>query len=48
MEISYYYLIVESIGKEGYKNRYIIKDVSASIFQNLVKLLGYKNDDSLK
>lgn len=48
LEIYYYILLINSIGKTNFKNRYIFKDVSASIFQNALLVLGYKNEETLK
>lgn len=46
-ELQYYYLILDQLKVEMW-DRYIIKDVSGSIFQNASKILGIKNLDTLK
>lgn len=45
-ELNYYYLIIDGLNKKS-KNRYLIKDISGSIFQNASLILGIKNSDSL-
>lgn len=45
-ELNYYYLILDDLPKEKW-NRYLIKDVSGSIFQNAALILGIKDDESL-
>lgn len=49
-EIIYYYMIIDNLNKENElnKNRYILKDISGSIFQNASIILGIKNEDVLK
>lgn len=46
-ELAYYYLIIDNLNKNK-KNRYIMKDISGSIFQNASIILGVKNKDKLK
>ena len=47
-ELTYYYLIINDLNKNKKKNRYVIKDISGSIFQNGALILGIKNVEALK
>ncbi len=47
-ELCYYYLIIDKLNHPDKKNRYIIKDISGSIFQNGALILGIKNENALK
>jgi hypothetical protein len=48
MKIKYYLNILNEIEKKIYKKRLISKDATASVFQHLIKILGAKNEESLK
>jgi hypothetical protein len=48
IELNYYKKVLLEINNRIYKKRPIFKDATASVFQHLVKLCGYKNEDSLK
>jgi hypothetical protein len=47
MEVIHYLDIIESLNKEKIKKRVILKDATASVIQNLIKILGPKDQDSL-
>ena len=46
-ELMYYYLIIDNYNNDM-KNRYLLKDISGSIFQNASIILGIKNEASLE
>jgi hypothetical protein len=48
MKMNYYIKIIEEIEKKIYKKRLISKDATASVFQHLIKILGPKDQNSLK
>ncbi len=48
IELNYYKKVLLEINNRIYKKRPIFKDATASVFQHLIKLCGYKNEDSLK
>lgn len=48
MKIKYYMKILDEIENNIYKKRLISKDATASVFQHLVKVLGPKDENSLK
>jgi hypothetical protein len=48
IEFTYYIMIIEEIEKNIYIKRPISKDATASVFQHLIKILGYKNEKSLE
>jgi hypothetical protein len=47
MEVIHYLDIIESLNKEKIKKRVILKDATASVIQNLIKILGPKDQESL-
>lgn len=47
IEIIHYLDIIKSLNKEKIKKRIILKDATASVIQNLIKILGPKNQESL-
>jgi hypothetical protein len=48
MKMDYYTKIIKEIENKIYKKRLISKDATASVFQHLIKILGPKDDNSLK
>lgn len=48
MKMDYYTKIIKEIENKIYKKRLISKDATASVFQHLIKILGPKDNNSLK
>jgi hypothetical protein len=48
IEFSHYENILISLKDKNFKKRFLLKDATASFIQNLIRLLGYKNENSLK
>jgi hypothetical protein len=48
IELMHYTKILKSLSKEKVKARGVMKDATASFMQNLIRLMGYKNTNSLK
>lgn len=48
IELMHYKKILYSYSKGHILKRCLLKDATASFIQNLIRLLGYKNEDSLK
>lgn len=48
MKMKYYIKILKEMESGIYKKRLISKDATASVFQHLIKILGPKNENSLK
>ena len=47
MEVIHYLDIIKSLNKEKIKKRVILKDATASVIQNLIQILGPKDQESL-
>jgi hypothetical protein len=48
IEFEHYFRILENMRDGVLVKRVILKDATASFIQNLIRLLGNKDDDSLK
>jgi hypothetical protein len=48
IEYSHYVKILKSFSQKNVIKRVILKDATASFIQNLIRIMGHKNDDSLK
>lgn len=46
-ELTYYYLIIDNFNRDK-KDRYLLKDISGSIFQNASLILGIQDETKLK
>jgi aspartyl/asparaginyl-tRNA synthetase len=47
IEVIHYLDIIESLNKKKIEKRVILKDATASVIQNLIKILGPKDQESL-
>jgi hypothetical protein len=48
VEFNYYTKILENLGQENIIKRCLIKDATASFFQNLIRILGAKDEEAKK
>jgi hypothetical protein len=48
IEFNYYKCMLVDLHKPFIYDKPILKDATASFMQNLVRLMGYKNEDSLR